>query len=134
MNTDIAYSDRQDLINNLPAGPVLAKSKVVSCNSAASYRGQARESTLMLESRERSDDSRDGRQSNLSGRDSEQLAGASDKNVMADVCTSLPAQTLPDTWEAIAAQLDHWADMDKQYWQQRREKEYAAWINRKYGV
>lgn len=44
------------------------------------------------------------------------------------------AQTFPDTWEDISAQLDHWADMDRWYWQQRREKEYAAWMERTYGV
>lgn len=44
------------------------------------------------------------------------------------------AQALPDTWEAIAAQLDYWADMDRDYWRQRREKSYAAWFDRTYGV
>jgi hypothetical protein len=50
----------------------------------------------------------------------------------ADACP--PAQTLPDTWEAIEAQLDHWAEMDREYWRQRKEKEYAAWLERTYGV
>jgi hypothetical protein len=43
-------------------------------------------------------------------------------------------QTLPDTWEAIEAQLDHWAEMDREYWRQRKEKEYATWLERTYGV
>jgi hypothetical protein len=39
-----------------------------------------------------------------------------------------------DTWEAIEAQLDHWAEMDREYWRQRKEKEYATWLERTYGV
>jgi hypothetical protein len=39
-----------------------------------------------------------------------------------------------DTWEAIEAQLDHWAEMDREYWRQRKEKEYATWLERTYGL
>jgi hypothetical protein len=39
-----------------------------------------------------------------------------------------------DTWEAIEAQLDHWAEMDREYWRQRKEKEYTVWLERTYGV
>jgi hypothetical protein len=43
-----------------------------------------------------------------------------------------PAQ--PDTWEAIEAQLNFWAEMDREYWRQRKEKEYITWLERTYGV
>jgi hypothetical protein len=97
MNIDTAYHDRQDLINNLPAVPVLAEPTVKPKGL-----GEARESTESLESLP--NDSRGGRQS------------------------------LPDTWESIEAQLDHWAEMDREYWRQRKEKEYAVWLERTYGV
>jgi hypothetical protein len=42
------------------------------------------------------------------------------------------ADPKPESWEAISAQLDYWADMDAKYWSQRKEKEYEAWWNRTY--
>jgi len=39
-----------------------------------------------------------------------------------------------DEWEPIANQLDYWADLDKEYWRQRRETEYRLFLERKYGV
>jgi hypothetical protein len=110
MNIDTAYFDRQDLINNLPAVPVLAAPEKVDTRGEqfrAKPNGEARESTGTQTGTDFSSraDSRGGRQSNL-----------------------------PDTWEAIAAQLDHWADMDAFYWTQRKEKAYADWMERTYGL
>ena len=39
-----------------------------------------------------------------------------------------------DEWNAIANQLDYYADLDKEYWRQRRENEYRLFLERKYGV
>jgi len=39
-----------------------------------------------------------------------------------------------DTWEAISAQLDYWAQMDAEYWIQRRVTEYGRLLSRTYGV
>jgi len=33
-------------------------------------------------------------------------------------------------WEAIAAQIDYWRDMDLAYWQWRREQAYQAYLDR----
>ena len=35
-----------------------------------------------------------------------------------------------DSWEALASQLDYWAERDRQYWRERKEKDYAAWLDR----
>lgn len=43
-------------------------------------------------------------------------------------------QGLKDEWEPLAAQIDYWADLDKEYWRQRRETEYRLFLERKYGV
>jgi hypothetical protein len=106
MNIDTAYNDRQDLINNLPAVPVLAEPHRGADHASALQDGIARESNEAVNNAVYSEntDSRGGR------------------------------QTLPDTWEAIEAQLDHWAEMDREYWRQRKEKEYAVWLERTYGV
>jgi hypothetical protein len=39
-----------------------------------------------------------------------------------------------DEWETMSKQLDYWADLDKEYWRQRRENEYRRFLERKYGV
>jgi hypothetical protein len=39
-----------------------------------------------------------------------------------------------DEWETMSNQLDYWADLDKEYWRQRRENEYRRFLERKYGV
>ncbi len=51
-----------------------------------------------------------------------------------DVCVSPAPSEQPDSWEAISAQLDYWADMDREYWRQRKEKEYTSWLERNYRI
>lgn len=48
--------------------------------------------------------------------------------------TTLNRPTPFDSWEAIEAQLDHWAALDRKYWEQRKEREYTAWLERAYRV
>ncbi len=40
-------------------------------------------------------------------------------------------ESTADEWEQISSQLDYWADMDREYWRQRREKAYTDYLNRK---
>jgi hypothetical protein len=158
MNIDTAYHDRQDLINNLPAAHVLAEPDGHRRESASGNTrtdGEARESTPANSCIARKTDSRGGRQNNVSGgvesrharqdgmwpQDISSAGPAKGKtelspgeHVPASGSSAPPAQTLPDTWEAIEAQLDHWAEMDREYWRQRKEKEYAVWLERTYGV
>jgi hypothetical protein len=104
-NIDTAYHDRQDLINNLSGG--------VESRHA---NHEVKTPSGREDSAQTNDQVSQGPTSSGSG------------------SSAPPAQTLHDTWEAIEAQLDHWAEMDREYWRQRKEKEYATWLERTYGV
>jgi hypothetical protein len=42
-------------------------------------------------------------------------------------------ETPPDAeWQSIADQIDFCADLDREYWRQRREREYERYLERKY--
>lgn len=55
-----------------------------------------------------------------------------EEQIDACVCSPEGMEQKPDTeWQTISDQIDYWAEMDREYWCRRKEKEYEIYLNRK---